>query len=67
MQLSFFYLFRSKEYLPFNVTLRLCSISRFIIGVNENELISIMKGGKLLNIYLIVVVLFLPNTLPSNV
>ena len=45
-----FYLFRSKEYLLFKVTLLLCSKSRFIIGVNENELNSIITGDKLLNI-----------------
>ena len=62
--IKFFYLFRSKEYLLFKVTLLLCSKSRFIIGVNENELNSIITGDKLLNIYLLVVVLFLLNDLP---
>ena len=60
----FFYLFRSKEFLLFKVTLLLCSKSRFIIGVNENKLNSIITGDKLLNIYLLVVVLFLLNDLP---
>ena len=64
--INFFYLFRSKEYLLFKVTLLLCSKSRFIIGVNENELNSIITGDKLLNIYLLVVALFLLNDQTSK-